>query len=62
MQLASTTGLGPEMLDAEPHAGAKRKAAEDAAAAARTDRAGFCERVWADYGLDGKKVAGLFAR
>lgn len=62
MQLASTTGLGPEMLGEEPHAGAKRKAAEDAAAAARTDKASFCERVWADYGLDGKKVAGLFAR
>ena len=62
MQLASTTGLGPEMLDAEPHAAAKRKAAEEAAAAARTDKAGFCERVWADYGGNGKKFADLLTR
>ena len=61
-KLASTTGLGPEMLDSEPHAGAKRKAAEDAAAAARTDKAAFCEGVWADYGQNGKKVADLLTR
>jgi tetratricopeptide (TPR) repeat protein len=61
-QLASTTGLGPEMLEAEPQASAKRKAAEEAAAAARTDKAGFCERVWADYGNGGAKVANLLHR
>lgn len=61
-QLASTTGLGPEMLAAEPHAAAKRKAAEDADAAVRTDKAAFCEGVWADYGQNGKKVADLLTR
>jgi hypothetical protein len=50
------------MLEAEPQASAKRKAAEEAAAAARTDKAGFCERVWADYGNGGAKVADLLHR
>jgi tetratricopeptide (TPR) repeat protein len=60
--LASTTGLGPEMLEAEPQAAAKRKAAEEAAASARADKAAFCERVWADYGEDGTKIAALVTR
>jgi hypothetical protein len=50
------------MLEAEPQAAAKRKAAEEAAASARADKAAFCERVWADYGEDGTKIADLVTR
>ena len=62
MALAGETGVGPETLASEPHASAKRKAAEEAAAAARADKAAFCNRVWAEYGAGGTRLAGLVSR
>jgi tetratricopeptide (TPR) repeat protein len=60
--LAGSSGLDPASLGAEPYARIQKAEEERVDRGLRTNKDGFCQTVWAEYGPQGTKAPGLLSR
>ena len=59
VDLAKSSGLGPEVLAGEAYASASRAEVDRAEAELKADKQRFCDQAWARYGRDGTEIHGL---